>query len=85
MSIKLIDEMLLQKLDKEIRLDLPLLWRGIEGEVMKIILLAIIVITFCIQGAAQQKHLYLATDDHTDYMWTANAEQYDSAFVHQNY
>ncbi len=49
---------------------------------MKEVLLAMMVITFCIQGMAQQKHLYLANDDHTDYMWTANEEKYDSAFVH---
>ena len=28
------------------------------------------------------KRIYLANDDHTDYMWTANEAQYDSAFVH---
>jgi len=27
------------------------------------------------------KRIYLADDDHTDYMWTANEAQYDSAFV----
>ena len=27
------------------------------------------------------KRIYLANDDHTDYMWTANEAQYDSAFV----
>jgi alpha-mannosidase len=26
--------------------------------------------------------IYLANDDHTDYMWTANEAAYDSAFVH---
>lgn len=33
---------------------------------------------------AQQvpKRLYIANDDHTDYMWTGNEAQYDSAFVH---
>lgn len=30
---------------------------------------------------AQQKRLYIAIDDHTDYMWTANEVKYDSAFV----
>jgi len=30
---------------------------------------------------AQQKRLYIANDDHTDYMWTGNEAQYDSAFV----
>ncbi len=27
------------------------------------------------------KRLYLANDDHTDYMWTADEAKYDSAFV----
>ncbi len=30
---------------------------------------------------AQQKRLYIANDDHTDYMWTADEAKYDSAFV----
>lgn len=30
---------------------------------------------------AQQKRLYIANDDHTDYMWTANEAKYDSAFI----
>ena len=28
------------------------------------------------------KRLYIANDDHTDYMWTANEATYDTAFVH---
>lgn len=31
---------------------------------------------------AQQKRIYVASDDHTDYMWTANEVNYDSAFLH---
>ncbi len=31
--------------------------------------------------AQSVKRIYLANDDHTDYMWTANEAQYDSAFV----
>ena len=31
--------------------------------------------------AQQKKRLYIADDDHTDYMWTGNEAQYDSAFV----
>ncbi|MEP6595537.1 MAG: glycosyl hydrolase-related protein [Ginsengibacter sp.] len=27
------------------------------------------------------KRIYIANDDHTDYMWTANGTQYDSAFI----
>jgi len=30
----------------------------------------------------QVKRLYIAIDDHTDYMWAANEADYDSAFVH---
>ena len=30
---------------------------------------------------AQIKKIYLANDDHTDYMWTANEAAYDTAFV----
>ncbi len=30
---------------------------------------------------AQEKRLYIANDDHTDYMWTADEAKYDSAFV----
>ncbi|WP_019943646.1 glycosyl hydrolase-related protein [Dyadobacter beijingensis] len=33
-------------------------------------------------GAQPVKRLYLANDDHTDYMWTADEATYDSAFVH---
>lgn len=31
---------------------------------------------------APLKRIYIANDDHTDYMWTGNEAQYDSAFVH---
>ena len=30
---------------------------------------------------AQTKHIYLANDDHTDYMWTADADTYNAIFV----
>ncbi len=33
-------------------------------------------------NAQTVKRLYIANDDHTDYMWTADEAQYDSAFVH---
>jgi alpha-mannosidase len=33
-------------------------------------------------AAQSVKRLYLANDDHTDYMWTGNEAQYDSAFAH---
>ena len=32
-------------------------------------------------NAQTVKRLYIANDDHTDYMWTGNEAQYDSAFV----
>lgn len=36
---------------------------------------------FCHPAKAQTKRLYIANDDHTDYMWTADEAKYDSAFV----
>ncbi|MFD2570505.1 glycosyl hydrolase-related protein [Spirosoma soli] len=33
-------------------------------------------------AARPVKRLYIANDDHTDYMWSANEAKYDSAFVH---
>ena len=32
-------------------------------------------------AAAEQKRIYLANDDHTDYMWTADAQTYNAVFV----
>jgi alpha-mannosidase len=32
-------------------------------------------------AAAQQKRIYIAPDDHTDYMWSANEATYKSAFL----
>ncbi len=32
---------------------------------------------------ARQKRLYIANDDHTDYMWTADAETYSDVFLDQ--
>jgi alpha-mannosidase len=31
--------------------------------------------------AAEPTRIYLANDDHTDYMWTADAETYNAVFV----
>src|SRR5882762_5483830 len=31
---------------------------------------------------AQQKRIYIANDDHTDYMWSGDEIAYDSAFLH---
>ena len=47
----------------------------------------LLTLTFalCLPGlaaiAAEPKHIYLANDDHTDYMWTADAETYNAVFV----
>ena len=30
---------------------------------------------------ADETRIYLANDDHTDYMWTANADTYNAVFV----
>lgn len=51
---------------------------------MKTILtVAVLMITSFVRVTAQPvKRIYIANDDHTDYMWTANEAQYDSAFVH---
>ncbi|MBC7922413.1 MAG: glycoside hydrolase, partial [Ferruginibacter sp.] len=49
---------------------------------MKFILLAVLAATFVFPLRAQPvKRIYLANDDHTDYMWTGNEAQYDTAFV----
>lgn len=36
--------------------------------------------TFSWSASAQQKKIYLANDDHTDYMWTGDEETYKKAF-----
>lgn len=36
---------------------------------------------FCRPAEAQQKRIYLANDDHTDFMWTADADTYANVFV----
>ena len=33
------------------------------------------------QLAAQQKHIYIANDDHTDYLWSADVATYEQAFL----
>lgn len=38
---------------------------------------------FISQANGQQRRLYIANDDHTDYIWTANAETYRLAFINQ--
>ncbi|HRE51899.1 MAG TPA: glycoside hydrolase [Flavitalea sp.] len=44
--------------------------------------LILLFLTGSISLRAQEKRLYIANDEHTDYMWSANETQYDSAFVH---
>ena len=36
---------------------------------------------YCFSLLAQPKKIYLAPDDHTDYMWTANEANYHKAFI----
>lgn len=43
--------------------------------------LCCIYTTTVVSGQAPAKRLYVAIDDHTDYMWTADEAKYDSAFV----
>ena len=45
------------------------------------IFIAIVALLIFGSLSAQQKRIYLANDDHTDFMWTANEAGYDSAFV----
>ncbi len=40
-----------------------------------------LLLFICYYATAQQRRFYLANDDHTDLMWTANDVKYDSAFV----
>jgi alpha-mannosidase len=44
-----------------------------------------IALALCVTGtmasAAEPTRIYLANDDHTDYMWTADAETYNAVFV----
>ncbi|HEV7347338.1 glycosyl hydrolase-related protein [Telluribacter sp.] len=49
---------------------------------MKPSLIILCLFTWCNSLAQPATRIYLANDDHTDYMWTANEAQYDSAFVH---
>jgi alpha-mannosidase len=51
------------------------------NSINKFIRLLIIVLACPSIVLAQHKKLYIANDDHTDYMWTANEAKYDSAFV----
>ncbi len=40
-----------------------------------------LLILLMAQGVSAQKRIYLAPDDHTDYMWTAEEAEYEDAFL----
>ncbi|MBP6057094.1 MAG: hypothetical protein KA524_01490 [Nitrosomonas sp.] len=42
---------------------------------------AFLLILLMVQGVFAQKRIYLAPDDHTDYMWTADEATYEDAFL----
>jgi alpha-mannosidase len=44
-------------------------------------LIPLLAAAFAIPATAQQKRIYIANDDHTDYMWTADADTYADVFV----
>jgi alpha-mannosidase len=44
-------------------------------------LVVLCALLFATEAPAQQKRIYLANDDHTDFMWTADAETYERVFV----
>jgi len=48
---------------------------------MKRLLIFIVMCFVAVHSFAQQKRLYIADDNHTDYMWTADEAAYDTAFV----
>ena len=51
---------------------------------MRISLLVVVLLTVLFFSAtvnARQKKIYLAPDDHTDYMWTSTEEGYRKAFL----
>ncbi len=49
---------------------------------MKQFLINLLFAICCLAAQAQTvKRLYIANDDHTDYMWTADEAKYDTAFV----
>ena len=43
---------------------------------IKIILLLCIIFSFCLHVSAQQKRIYIAPDEHIDYMWDGTEEMY---------
>jgi alpha-mannosidase len=49
--------------------------------VMKNILIGFVILSSLQQLNAQEKRIYLALDDHTDYMWADDEEKYKNAFL----
>lgn len=47
------------------------------------IIVAFILVSITPLAGQLKRHLYIANDDHTDYIWTADAETYRQAFIHQ--
>lgn len=47
---------------------------------MKTVILILALVTFTLSLQAQPKKIYLANDDHTDFMWTGDEEAYKKAF-----
>ncbi|NQW99637.1 glycoside hydrolase [bacterium] len=48
---------------------------------MKPILIPILAAALALPAAAEPKRIYIANDDHTDYMWTADADTFADVFV----
>ncbi len=48
---------------------------------MKPLLIPLFYALFAIPASAQQKRIYIANDDHTDFMWTADADTFADVFV----
>ncbi len=48
---------------------------------MKLPLLILAIAVCSTAFAAEKKRIYIANDDHTDFMWTADADTYGNVFV----
>ncbi|MEX1117119.1 MAG: hypothetical protein WEB53_17870 [Akkermansiaceae bacterium] len=48
---------------------------------MKSYIIPLLFAAVALPATAQQKRIYIANDDHTDYMWTADADTYADVFV----
>lgn len=48
---------------------------------MRLVFTIVTLFALCMSVPAQQKKIYLAPDDHTDYMWTADEEDYKEAIL----